>query len=314
MTQTGGRKDDAVIPRRVRKCLRDGTVLSVAEIEEALRGGRVELVARGQRRHLLAAVDGRESEEQLVYPDDLVLLDGQSVSSRKRTVCYVLNKPPSVTTTTRDPRGKRDLGSWLQALPRGVFPIGRLDRATTGALVLSNDGDLASAVLRPEHHLQKLYWLWVNDCVPPDDPRLHDWLSGMMIKKHLARADGVEVLDWSEDSTELLVTLSQGINRQIRRMSRKSDFRLLHLHRRAVGPVSVRGLSVGELRELGPPEIESLWAAVGGRESVLCAQLEALQARAERRREESRPDERLESWLESNPFACQTPSGERGLD
>lgn len=289
-----------VIPRRVRKALRDGTTLSVAEIDSALGDGRVELEVNGQRSRLLESADARESQEQLVYSEDLLFLDGQPVSTQKPKVVFVLNKPVSVTTTTRDPRGKRDLGPWLRELPRGVFPVGRLDRATTGALLLSDDGDLASAVLRPEHHLQKLYWLWVNDRVPPDDPRLCDWLSGMCIKKTVARADGVEVLRWSEDSTELLVTLSQGINRQIRRMSRKSDFRLLHLHRRAVGPVSVQGLSVGELRQLESSEVQSLWTAVGGRESVMRAQIDALKARARRCRTEARPDETLEQWLESH--------------
>ncbi len=279
------------LPRRVRKYVRDCTDLSIEQIAVAIVEGRVELWANGEKQDAM-------SEETLVFPGDVVLLDGEALRDDKLRRSYVFNKPMSVTTTMSDPRGKQDLTRFLEPLAPGVFPLGRLDRETTGALLLSNDGDLTSAVLRPEHHLQKIYWLWLNESVSSADPRLSQWQAGMDILGRTARADDVSVLTVTEDMTELLVTLSQGINRQIRRMCRKSDFRLLHLHRRSIGPVSVSGMQLGQVRELDALEVEALWQSAGGRERIRTVQIAALKEKARLAREKGAPLLRLEAFFQ----------------
>lgn len=277
------------IPRRVDKLLRDATTCSVAELRQALDAGRVTLLTRGSPH--------RAAADELVFEDDRVLLDGSALTPRSSHDHVMLNKPRSVTSTARDPRGKADLGRFLRQMPEGCFPIGRLDRATTGLLLFTSDGDLAHAVLHPDHHTDKLYWLWLDEHVADDDPRLLALTAGIEIHGGRARAERVSVLERSADCTELLVTLRQGKNRQIRRMCRALDFRLLALHRKAIGPIELGALAPGSWRPLGQAEVEALWAATGGRALVEERKIAALTLYAARLRAESRSDSRLETWL-----------------
>ena len=277
-------------PRKLRKFLRDVTDHSLATIDTAMKDGKVQLRVGGHFKESL-------SDETLVFPGDEVFLEGALLQTENTCRVFLLNKPKRVTTTARDPKGKQDLSAWLKRLPQGFFPVGRLDRATTGALLLTNSGDLATALLRPEHHVDKLYWLFVAEEVTPEDPRLGEWRSGMNILGGGAQAESIEVLHHTAHYAELHVVLREGKNRQIRRMCRLSDFHLLHLHRKAVGDVHLGELGSGEMRELAQEEVETLWGRAGGREEVRRRQLEALERRAQGARAAGSPDERLEEWL-----------------
>ena len=235
---------------------------------------------------------------RLVFEEDEVRLDGHLVAPRTSHTHAVLNKPLGVTSTARDPDGKADLSPWLERMPAGTFPIGRLDRMTSGLLLFTSDGDLANAVLRPEHHTDKLYWLWLNEHVTDDDPRLLALLRGIEIQGRLARAERVSVLARTPHVTELNVTLREGRNRQIRRMCRALDFYLVGLHRKAIGPIHAPDLPLGAFRHLDPHEVEALWGATGGREHVRQRKLRALVRHAARQRAAGKPHARLEAWLE----------------
>ncbi len=278
------------LPRRLDKFIRDATDLPRAVITEALAVGRVHCLP-------VAPAGAPLQGNELVFDGDVVSLDGERIHPRLSFDTFLLNKPRSVTSTTRDPLGKRDLQRWLARMPAGVFPVGRLDRDTTGALLFTNDGDLATAVLRPDHATEKVYWLWLNESISKDDPRLRKWEQGMPMLGSTARAVRTEVLRQTPDMTELLVTLSEGKNRQIRRMARASDFRLLHLHRRSIGPIALEGLPLGEVRRLTDPEVDALWSSVGGRARVRLKQLEALRRKALEARHRGTPLLRLEHAL-----------------
>lgn len=299
MTGTGapGLRSPAPLPRRVRKFLRDGTNFNIETIAALLGAGRITLSSAG-------ATPIIPSEETLVFEEDQVFCDGQRLLPQTKPFdVYVLFKPKGVITTSRDPDRRLDLGPWLAQLPPGYFPVGRLDRDTTGALLLANDGDLATAILRPEHKLPKLYWLWLNESLSTDDVRLSAWLEGMPLSQGVARAESVEIKCRTADWTELLVTLREGKNRQIRRMCRQSDFRLLHLHRTSVGPIALSGMRAGELRRLDESELSQLWSSVGGKTQVRQAQLEALHKKAAEQRVLGRPNRRLEAWLQGQHAA-----------
>lgn len=276
------------LPKRLRKLLRDRCPLSLGQIDAALEAGRVTVDGAPPPTHV---------EEKLIFPDQEVLLDGKPLPGEQSSRCWLLNKPKSVTSTAQDPGGKQDLSAWLARLPSGTFPVGRLDRETTGALLLTNSGDLANALLLPEHHAEKVYWLWLNESLHHDDPRLAQWTSGIPMLGGVAHAKKVELLHSTPDMSELLVTLCEGKNRQIRRMARATDFRLLHLHRRTVGPIGLDTLKPGDLRELTGDEVAALWRAVGGRPAVLEAQWRALEHQAHVARRDGRPNIRLEAWL-----------------
>lgn len=282
------------LPRRLEKFLRDSTALSVDDGRLAYARGEVCVFEPGVPHPKRMRVD------DLIFEDDTVLLNQVRLEPRTSHVSLMLNKPSDVTATLRDPHGQRDLTAFLEAMPPGVFPVGRLDRDTTGLLLFTNDGDLANAILHPDHETDKVYWLWLDEHVADSDPRLGRMVEGVPLAGggFVAHAVSVSVLHRTDSHTELLVTLREGKNRQIRRMCRALRLELTHLHRKAIGPLSLGALPVGEWRPLDSDEVERLWQATGGRERATDRKLRALGTRARERRERGEPDLRLEAWLD----------------
>lgn len=282
------------VPRRLDKFLRDSTALSVVEIRQCCQDGRVAITAGG------APVSVATAPESLVFEEDVVFVDGTAVSPRPQHHYLVLNKPRFITSTACDPEGKTDLGPWLRQMPPGVFPVGRLDRETSGALLFSNDGDFANAVLQPDHHTEKLYWLWLDEYMTDDDPRLTCFVAGVRRanEPELLRATSANIHHRTLHYTELHVTLDEGKNRHIRKMCSLLHLRLVELHRKAIGPLDLRDLASGQWRALSSNEVAQIWTSCGGRERVIRTKLAALRRAAQLARHDSKPHLRLEAWLE----------------
>ncbi len=240
----------------------------------------------------------------LVFHDDQVLLDGAPIESTATRNYAILNKPKQITSTTRDPDGKTDLSAYLREMPRGCFPVGRLDRETSGLLLFTSDGDLANAVLRPDHETTKTYWLWLDDVLEPDDPRLTQFCRGVEHNGQLLSAKHARIVARSEYATELELTLIEGRKHQIRHMCRVLDLHLEHLHRSRIGSLSDAGLALGSWRLLSADEVEALWSAVGGRTRLRQRKLAALFRLARAARDAGAPLARLEAWL-----ADEQPAG-----
>jgi len=264
------------------------------QIARAWEAGRVDVepCERPPERGWRVALDA------LVFEGDRVLLHGDLVRVPSRHEYAVLNKPRSVTCTAQDPGHRQDLSRWLQAMPPGMFPVGRLDRATTGMLLFTTDGDFSNAMLRPEHHAEKTYWLWLDESLEPNDPRLATMVAGLPLRGRLARAKRVMVQCRTPDFTELRMVLDQGQNQQIRRMCRALGLRLVQLHRLGIGPLRLGTLALGAWRHLEAGEVDALWEAAGGRDLVRERKIVALRRRAQRARRAGEPLERLEAWLE----------------
>lgn len=284
------------LPRRLRKRVAQTLALSLQDVDVCWRAGRLRVVTPG-------CADPRWLPlEALVFADDVVLLDGQAIGPAAATVCALLNKPKGVTSTASDPRGKSDLSPYLQAMPSGCFAVGRLDRETTGLLLFTNDGDLANAVLRPDHHTAKLYWLWLDEAISEDDPRLARLVEGVAHNGEQLAARSVSIVAKAEYATELALTLTQGRKRQVRNMCTALGLPLVHLHRREIGPLTDAGLALGAWRLLEAPEIEALWQSAGGRTELRRHKVAALTQLASDAREAGAPDTRLEHWLEAEPM------------
>jgi len=203
----------------------------------------------------------------------------------------------------KDPRGKGDLAPWLARVPCGTFAMGGLDRDTTGALLLTTDGDLANVLLRPERAFPKTYLLRVRRRVPAQDERWRTMTLGVDVGPYVAQAAAVRWLGYDGAETFVRVVLTHGRHREIRRLARALELRLSALHRDAVGGVSVAGLAAGTMRELSPSEVEALWGVSGGRSRLEQDRLRALRERATAARAGGRRDARLEAWLRRNEAA-----------
>jgi pseudouridine synthase len=235
----------------------------------------------------------------LVYEGDAVELDNERLSPRAEHFAAKLNKPAAVTSTAKDPLGQADLTPWLGCMPAGAFAVGRLDRETTGLLLFTTDGELADAVLQPARHTDKKYWLWLNEELGPGDPRLDAMTQP---SERFDCAKHVSVVRCTPDHTELEVTLDEGKHHQIRRLCKALGLRLMHLHRRSIGPITLDGLSLGECRPLDAAEVAALWDSVGGQARIREAQIAALVRHAREARERGTADARLDAWLE-----CHAP-------
>jgi 23S rRNA pseudouridine2605 synthase len=274
--------------KRAAECLN----LSLQDVDDCWRADRLRVVTPEIQEPRRLAL------EALVFDDDQLLLDGTPVELRISRTHALLNKPKHVTSSARDPDGKSDLSPYLDAMPQGCFAVGRLDRETTGLLLFTSDGDLANAVLRPDHQTTKTYWLWIDEVLPDDDPRLAALVDGVSHDGQLLRAQRARISARSEYATELSLTLTQGRRRQIRHMCWALGLRLVHLHRSNIGPLSDSELSLGTWRFLSQAEVEALWQAVGGRAELRQRKVTALLRQAWGARNAGVPDLRLERWLE----------------
>ena len=283
-------------PRRLDKYLSDATPLSRSQIKAAWEAGRIEVES--------IAEPWPDDYElwSLIFADDEVRLDGEPVTLSEPSHYVALNKPAGILSTTSNPNGRDCLKPWLAQLPDAIFPVGRLDRPTTGFLLLTDDGDLCFCLLRPRFHVEKEYHLTVRGPVAPEDRRLAALEGGIDIgdRKPPVSALRTKVLDTSSDRSLLSVVVDEGRHRMVRRMARRADLKLEHLHRPRIGPVELGELAPGELRRLNDDEVRAMWQACGGKEAAKKRRIAALNAQAEKWRHQERPHHRLERWLALN--------------
>jgi 23S rRNA pseudouridine2604 synthase len=192
-----------------------------------------------------------------VSAGDVVLVDGRALPARKRDVYIALNKPPGVTCTT-----ERDVaGNIVDFIghPDRIFPIGRLDRDSEGLILLTNNGDIVNEVLRVEHGHEKEYLVQVERPVTPTF--LSMMASGVRIGGEKTMPCAVTRV--TPDMFRLVLT--QGLNRQIRRMCSALGFRVQNLKRVRIMHIRLGDLPAGHWRDLTDAEVRPLLAASGAR-------------------------------------------------
>ena len=189
--------------------------------------------------------------------DDDVRLDGEPLG--KQPLAYVLlNKPAGVVTTAHDPQGRRTVVDLVQHASR-VVPVGRLDVDTTGALLLTNDGDLAHRLAHPRYEVDKVYE--VECWTQPTDADLQRLRDGVELEDGPTRPADVRRIDGA--TIELVI--HEGRNRQVRRMLEAVGHRVKRLHRSRYANLTVDALSPGEWRELERDEAHALVQPAQGR-------------------------------------------------
>ena len=186
---------------------------------------------------------------------DDVRLDGRPVGGRAGSVCLLLNKPRGYVTTLSDEKGRRTVADLVRDCGVRVYPIGRLDLASEGLLLLTNDGALAQRLTHPSHELEKEYHVWVRGPVEGAAGRLEALrdLEGEPI-----RAARVEVMEQRGETARLSVTIHEGKNRQVRRMCAACGLRVERLRRVREHTLTLGSLPPGKWRTLTAAEVEAL--------------------------------------------------------
>jgi 23S rRNA pseudouridine2605 synthase len=222
---------------------RAGAAPSRRKAEAPILAGRV--TVNGERATLGARVTS----------EDEIELDGHLVRLPQTNVYLALNKPAGYLTTMKDSQGRPTVAQLMPELP-GLVPAGRLDAATTGLLILTNDGKLAQSITHPSSEIDKQYHLTLENPVPRG--ALAALAAGPTLEDGKMHLPEITNLSRSRKTTTLDLTIHEGRNRIIRRACMAVGLTLISLHRTRVGPVTLGDLPEGEYRALTPSELEAL--------------------------------------------------------
>ena len=195
---------------------------------------------------------------------DRITVDGRRVTAADN-VYLMLNKPRGLVTTTTDERGRKTVYRCLtDACLPWVFPVGRLDKASEGLLLLTNDTQWAARILDPATHLDKTYHVQI-DCVA-DEHLLHQMREGILNAGESLKVKRVGLLRHGARNCWLEIVLDEGKNRHIRRMAKALDVHVLRLMRVSIGPLELGELGKGEYRHLTAAEREAIRNAIESRD------------------------------------------------
>ncbi len=230
---------------RLQKVLAAAGVASRRRAEEIILDGRVRVNGRIVKA-LGTKVDSRK---------DRIEVDGR-VLVAEQPMTLLMNKPRGVVCTASDPEGRDTVVDLVSKAKARLFPVGRLDFATSGALLLTNDGDLAYALTHPKHGVEKTYLLKVRGQV--DEVALQKWRDGVDIGDVVTQPAKVFMVEQEKNYTWIEITLHEGRNRQIRRMGEATGLDINKLKRVSFAGLTIKGLRVGQYRELAPKELARL--------------------------------------------------------
>ena len=230
---------------RINKYLAEQGVASRRHADELIIAGRVKINGT-------TAVLGTDVAE-----GDIVLLDEQPISnSDKKQVYYIMNKPKGVVCTLSDDRGRKTVIDLLSDVSERVFPIGRLDYATEGLLLLTNDGDLAFRLTHPKNEIPKTYLARIEGTLTEKD--LNPIRSGVELDGILTKKCKAHIVETNKNYTKVHITITEGKNRQVRRMFEAIGKNIEFLKRVSIGNLKLMGLNRGEYRPLTEQEIAYL--------------------------------------------------------
>ncbi len=194
---------------------------------------------------------------------DRIEVDGRSVRAQT-SVYLMLNKPRGVVTTASDEKGRDTVYARLPAGLPWVAPVGRLDKASEGLLLLTNDSEWAARVTAPETHLDKTYHVQIAGDISAI--QMKAMTNGVHTEEgDLLRVKSVAILRRGEKNTWLAIVLDEGKNRQIRRIFQSAGIKVLRLVRVTIGPLALGELAKGSCRALRAPEKGQLDTAMGAR-------------------------------------------------
>jgi pseudouridine synthase len=186
---------------------------------------------------------------------DRVSLDGKPLRSAAK-VYVLVYKPKGYLTTYRDPEGRPTVYDLIAEVDTWVSPVGRLDLDTSGLLVMTNDTDFAERLTNPDHHIPKTYQLKASTLL--SDEQIERLRQGLELSDGPTRPAVVKRLRDQGKYTHIEMTITEGRNRQVRRMVEAIGGKVLKLVRTAIGPIRIGDLPIGKWRELTREEVKSL--------------------------------------------------------
>ncbi|MBW2092555.1 MAG: rRNA pseudouridine synthase [Deltaproteobacteria bacterium] len=237
---------------RLQKILAQAGVASRRGAEQLILAGRVKV-----NKKIVSKLGFKADSDK-----DLIEVDGRRIKLNTDKVYYLFYKPPGYLTTLKDPFGRPTISQLLRPIKKRVFPVGRLDMDTEGLLLLTNDGELSARLMHPRYHVPKSYRVKVKG-------QLSDMAQARLAGGMIVLGDRpvnpakVEVIKRGQDRTWLMITLTEGRHRQIKRMCSQVGHPVLKLKRVSYGPLTLGRLARGAIRPLKEAEVRVLKEMTG---------------------------------------------------
>jgi len=234
-------------PVRLQKYLATCGIASRRKAEELIAAGRV-------------SVNGKviTSMGEKVNPrKDIVLCDGKPVRVEEELIYVMLNKPKGYVTTLADPQGRPVVTSLVRDIPHRLFPVGRLDLDTEGALLLTNDGDLAQKIQHPSHETNKTYEALVQG--HPGQTKLKLLEQGIILEEKKTAPATIKVVKHLHGQTLLEITIHEGRKRQVKKMFEFIGNPVISLKRIAYGRLFLGKLPSGKYKMLNPKDLKKIF-------------------------------------------------------
>jgi 23S rRNA pseudouridine2605 synthase len=236
---------------RLNRFLAMAGIGSRRKCDEFIKQGRVEVNGKKTIQMAVSVTPG----------EDTVKFDGKVVEARKQFIYILMNKPLHIVCTVQDEKGRKTVIDLLKIPPTGLvderlFPVGRLDFNTTGALLITNDGDLTYHLIHPRFEVKKVYRALLDKHIRPID--LHHFQSGLNLDEFKTSPCKIRELRVIDNCSYLEIEMHEGKNRQIRRMFQALGYEVDELERVEFAGLNVSGLKPGEWRELTADEVRKL--------------------------------------------------------
>lgn len=232
---------------RLQKYLADCGIASRRKAEELIKQGKV-------------SVNGKTITElgtKVIHNKDFVEYNGKEVKMQKEYVYILLNKPIGYVTTVKDQFNRESVLDLVKTNKR-LVPVGRLDMYTSGALILTNDGDFVYKVTHPKHEIEKTYTVTIKGIVK--DEEIEQLRTGIQIEDYITKSAKVKILKTDEEKNQsrLEITIHEGKNRQVRKMCESIGHNVLALHRSKIAGIGVKDIPLGKWRYLTEKEVKKI--------------------------------------------------------
>jgi 23S rRNA pseudouridine2605 synthase len=237
-----------VKPVRLQKFLASAGIASRRKAEEYIAAGRVK-------------VDGKISTamgQQIIPGTHKVLFDNREVEAKEQLIYILLNKPKGYVTTLSDPQGRPIVTSLLQGIKERVFPVGRLDLDTTGALLLTNDGELAQNILHPKYEVFKTYEAEVKGI--PSPVAIRSLEKGIVLENKKTAPANLRIKRKNKRNSVVIITIHEGRKRQVKKMFQAVGHPVQSLKRLAYGTLGLDGLPIGKFKILHQNDIKKIFS------------------------------------------------------
>ncbi len=236
---------------RIQKALAEAGLCSRRAAEKIIEEGRVKLNGRPVK-----LGDKMDTGKDVLSVDDKRVFFARKAEKHY----YLLYKPRGFITTMNDERGRKTIMELMEDIPARVFPVGRLDKDSEGAIIMTNDGTFANLLMHPSHGVSKLYRVTVRPRATEE--QIISLTDGVVLDDGVKTQPAViRVVTQEPERTVMEMTIKEGKNRQIRRMCEAVNLNVIRLRRTAIGAVKLGMLQPGQYRELTPSEVIALKTA-----------------------------------------------------